>query len=97
MKIIVDGYGGDNAPFEIVKGCVQALNEIDDLSIIITGKQKELKECLEKLNYNGDKIEIINADSVISCDDENPAMLIKSTPDSSIVIALENLKQRKRY
>lgn len=95
MKIIVDGYGGDNAPFEIVKGCLQALNEIDDLNIVLTGKEKELKDCLKRLNYNGDKIEIINANSVISCDDENPAMLIKSTPDSSIVVALEHLKQRK--
>lgn len=95
MKIIVDGYGGDKAPFEIVKGCVKALNEMEDLNIIITGKQQELESCLKKLNYIGDKIEIINANSVISCNDENPAMLIKSMPDSSIVVALENLKQRK--
>lgn len=33
MKIIVDAFGGDNAPLEIIKGCVDAVNEFDDLSI----------------------------------------------------------------
>ena len=94
MKIIIDGYGGDNAPLEIVKGSVQAVNEIEDLTIIITGKQQELENCLKKLNYTGNKIEILNAETVISCDDENPAKLIKAMPDSSIVVALDALKQR---
>ena len=29
MKIIVDAMGGDNAPFEIVKGAVQAASILD--------------------------------------------------------------------
>ncbi|MDD2445475.1 MAG: phosphate acyltransferase PlsX [Clostridia bacterium] len=94
MKIVVDGYGGDKAPYEIVKGCVMAINEIDDLNIVITGKQKELNECLNKLNYSGDRIEIVNANTVISCDEENPAKLIRSMPDSSIVVALDILNKR---
>ena len=27
MKIIVDGFGGDNAPGETIKGCRQAVDE----------------------------------------------------------------------
>jgi glycerol-3-phosphate acyltransferase PlsX len=95
VKIVVDGYGGDNAPYEIVKGCVMAINEIKDLNIIITGKQDELNECLNKLNYNGDRIEIVNANTVISCEKENPAKLIRSMPDSSIVVALDILNKRE--
>lgn len=94
MKIIIDGFGGDNAPYEIVKGSVLALNEIEDLQIVLTGKKKEIEKCLTELNYKGDRIEVINADSVISCDDENPAKLIKTMPDSSIVVAFDALKQR---
>ena len=40
MKIIVDGFGGDNAPGEIVKACVLALEEFKDLEIIITGQSR---------------------------------------------------------
>ena len=27
MKIIVDAFGGDNAPLEIIKGCAEAVAE----------------------------------------------------------------------
>lgn len=39
MKIIVDAFGGDNAPLEIIKGCAEAVAEFDDLSIILTGDE----------------------------------------------------------
>lgn len=29
MKIIVDAFGGDNAPLEIIKGCAEAVQELD--------------------------------------------------------------------
>ena len=33
MKIIIDAMGGDNAPFEIIQGAIDALKEIDDLKL----------------------------------------------------------------
>lgn len=38
MKIIVDAFGGDNAPLEIIKGCAEAVQELD-VDIILTGKK----------------------------------------------------------
>ena len=35
MKIIVDGMGGDNAPVEIVKGTIDAVNEFNIDAIIV--------------------------------------------------------------
>jgi hypothetical protein len=29
MKIIVDAFGGDNAPLEIIKGCADAVKGLD--------------------------------------------------------------------
>ena len=46
MKI-VDGMGGDHAPGEIIKGCIEAVFEYDDLSL--TGDSQILREEL-KLN-----------------------------------------------
>ena len=93
MKIVVDGYGGDNAPIAIVKACIRAVNEFKDLEIVLTGKENELKNCLINNNYTGNQIEVINADDVITCDDENPAMQIKRKPNSSLVVALDILKK----
>ena len=92
MKIVVDGYGGDYAPVEIVKGCVLAVERIEDLKIVVTGKEQEIKDILKDANYQGDKIEIVNADDVISCEDANPALQIRRKPNSSLVKALEILK-----
>ena len=37
MKIVVDIYGGDNAPDEILKGCVMALNYNREISLVMVG------------------------------------------------------------
>ena len=39
IKIVVDAFGGDNSPIEIVKGAVCAVNEIDDLHVILAGDE----------------------------------------------------------
>ena len=53
MKIIVDAFGGDNAPLEIIKGCALAVEEYK-LNIILVGDkniiEKESKENSISLN-----------------------------------------------
>ena len=44
MKIIVDAFGGDNAPLEILKGCEAAVKELG-VEIILTGSEKEIQKC----------------------------------------------------
>ena len=43
MKIIVDAFGGDNAPLEIIKGCAQSVEELG-ANIILTGNEKIIRE-----------------------------------------------------
>ena len=38
IKIAVDDMGGDNAPYEIVKGAVEAVNERKDITVCLTGQ-----------------------------------------------------------
>ena len=40
-RIIVDAFGGDNAPDEIIKGCRMAADELD-VQIILTGREDEI-------------------------------------------------------
>lgn len=90
MRIAVDGFGGDNAPQEIVKGCIMAVKERKDLSIILTGK-KDLLEQLVKQEYYGDRITVYDCADVITCEEE-PVLAIRKKKDSSLVKTFELLK-----
>lgn len=91
MKIIVDGMGGDNAPIEIVKGVVDAVNDFN-IDVILVGKEDILFQELSKYKYTEGKIEILNADDVISNDDD-PALAIRRKKDSSMVVGLKALTE----
>ncbi len=92
MKIILDGMGGDNAPFEIVKGAVEASQEIRD-EIIIVGIEEQIKETLGmfKGKYDEQRIRIVNATEVIMNTDA-PVKAIRTKKDSSMVKGLSMLK-----
>lgn len=92
MKIVVDAFGGDNAPVEIVKGAITAVNILEDVEIILSGKQNEIQNVLDEYGYKGNKIEIINAESVIT-NDESPTSAIRTKKDSSLVVGLNRLKE----
>lgn len=89
MKIIVDAMGGDNAPGEIVKGAIDAINEYD-ISIIFVGKEDLIKKELKKYDYNEKKVEILNASQVITNED-NPGLAIRRKKDSSLVVGSKAL------
>ena len=92
MKIVIDAFGGDKAPFEIVKGAVKAV-QLYDIEIILTGKEEEIKKCLETLAYTGDKITIVDCDEVITNNDV-PTEAIKQKTNSSLVRAFDLLKDK---
>lgn len=92
MKIVVDIYGGDNAPDEIIKGCVMALNSNRDFDIVMVGKQSEIEEKLKSENYDKARVEFVDASDVITCEDV-PTAAIRSKKDSSLVKALEKTKE----
>ena len=56
MKIIVDAFGGDNAPLEIIKGCAEAVKELD-LDIMLTGDEKEIRRVAQANQIPLDRIE----------------------------------------
>ncbi|OLS01730.1 phosphate acyltransferase PlsX [Tissierella creatinophila] len=91
MKIIVDGMGGDNAPIEIVKGCINAIKRFD-IDIIIVGHEEIIKKELESYTYDKSKIEILHAGEIITNFDD-PALAIRRKKDSSMVVGLKALKE----
>ena len=91
VSVAVDAMGGDNAPLEIVKGVVDALNEADDILVSLVGKEEEIKAILKGLSYDESRLKIVNATEVIEMA-EPPVMAIRRKKDSSIVKALHMVK-----
>lgn len=96
MKILVDAFGGDNAPEEIVKGCVLAVNEKSDLIVVLVGKKQEIELQLSKYSFNKNQIEIIEANDVV-LNEDHPVSAIRNKPDSSLVVAFNNLKENDEF
>lgn len=90
-KVAVDAMGGDNAPSEIVKGVVEAVTENSKIKVYLTGRQDDIKRELVQYTYNREQIEIVNATEVIETA-EPPVMAIRKKKDSSIVVALNLVK-----
>ncbi|MBU3180394.1 phosphate acyltransferase PlsX [Clostridium psychrophilum] len=90
MVVVVDGMGGDFSPSAVVEGCVAAIKEYD-ISILITGPENLIRQELKKYNYESNKIKIVDAKEVISTN-EHPVIAIKRKKDSSLVKALNLVK-----
>jgi len=91
IKVAVDAMGGDHAPTEIVKGVVEAVNENSKIKVYLTGRQEDIKKELVQYTYNKEQVEIVNATEVIETA-EPPVMAIRKKKDSSIVVALNLVK-----
>ncbi len=60
----------------------------------MVGREKEILEILKGLTYDKNKIEVINANEVIENSD-SPVAAIKAKKDSSLVVGLNMLKDKK--
>lgn len=92
-KIIIDVMGSDNGPFVLVEGAVMALKENEDLGIVLVGQGEAIRASLSTLEYDSDRVEIIEAGDVVTNYD-NPTEAIFKKTDSSLVKALIALAER---
>lgn len=93
MKIIVDAFGGDNAPLEIIKGCAESVAKFG-VDIILTGKESEIREVAAQNNISLDRIEIEDCDEVITMHDSAESV-VKTKKDSSMAVGFRLLAQGK--
>ena len=84
MKIVVDAYGGDNAPREIVAGAVRALGEKDGFDIVLTGAENEIKALLKEFEAPLSRVEVVDAPDVIT-NDMAPVEAVRKMKNSSLV------------
>ena len=89
--VALDAMGGDNAPVEMIKGAVEAVNAKEQVLVKLVGIEDIIKKELEKYQYNKEQIEIINATEVIATE-EPPVNAIRKKKDSSIVVGMNLVK-----
>lgn len=91
VRVAVDAMGGDNAPKEIIKGAVEAVNDRKDIKVFLVGKEDIIHSELNNYKYNKEQIEVVKADEIIT-NDEAPVMAVRRKKESSIVVAMNLIK-----
>ena len=90
MRVVVDAFGGDNAPLEIVKGAALASKELN-VDITLTGNKNQIDKIISdnNLSFYGN-LNVVDTDDVIDMHDD-PTTLLKAHSNSSMALAFKEL------
>lgn len=91
MKIIVDAFGGDNAPLEILKGTADAIAEYG-VTAVLTGDEQNIREVAESNNISLFGMEFLQADQIMPVEAE-PTEVLKAYAGSSMTVGLKHLAE----
>ena len=94
MRIIVDAFGGDNAPLEILKGCEMAVEEYPGIEIILTGSESKIKEVAKNNNISLTNMSIVDTPDIFLMEDV-PTEIIKSKRNTSMAVGMYLLADDK--
>ena len=87
--IIVDAFGGDNAPLANIEGSAWAVKEYG-VSIILVGNEKIINDVAKENNISLDNISVIHTEEVMEMHDK-PSEIIKSKKNTSMALGLQAL------
>lgn len=93
MKIIVDAFGGDNAPLEALKGAQLAAQEYG-VEILLAGDRSEIERCAKQNSISLDGMEILDAQGMIPVE-ADPTTLLKEYENCSMAVGMRALKEGK--
>ena len=94
MKILIDVMSGDNAPLELIKGAIMALNEYPEHEISIIGDENIISDTVVKNEFDLGPITIYPSHSVITMED-NPLTVVRDKRNSSMAMGLKMLADGK--
>ena len=89
MNIVIDAFGGDNAPLEVIKGSIKAHNDFG-VDVTLVGDEKKIKACAKKNQLDIFKLKIRHAPTVIEICEE-PTEVIKGKKDCSMAVGMKML------
>ena len=89
MRVIVDAFGGDNAPLEIIKGAAEAAAEYK-VEISLVGREAEIRRVAGENGISLEGIAIVDAPDVIGMEDE-PKSILREHKNCSMAEGLRRL------
>lgn len=88
MRIALDAFGSDRAPYPEIEGAIQAIKEDYSQEILLVGDEQTLRHELDKYYYPKDRIRIVHASERITME-EHAATAVRNKKDSSMVRTVE--------
>ena len=93
MKIIIDAFGGDNAPSEVIRAARQAKDELG-VDMILTGDAEKLQNCATSIGVSIADMEVLHAPAVFDIH-AVPTTIVKEGRDTSLAVGLQALRDGK--
>lgn len=93
MHILIDAFGGDNAPLEILKGARDAKDAFHE-DITLVGDAAKIRTCAKENNINIADLGILQADGVFQMETQ-PTEILKSGKNTSMAVGLQALADGK--
>jgi phosphate acyltransferase len=90
VRLVVDAMGGDHAPLEVVAGTLSWARVHPTDSVLLVGIPDRIREAAG--GPIPPNVEIVPASQVVEMD-ESPALALKAKKDSSIMVAMDLIKQ----
>jgi len=91
MKIIVDAFGGDNAPLAPIQGAADA-HHAYGVDIILTGDEEKIRSVAAENGIDLSDITIAHAPDVFTNDDQPSTIRSKAKANTSMAVGLTMLK-----
>lgn len=90
-KYIIDIYGADSGYSVVIDGALEALEQFEDIRIVLCGDQNTIKEYLMTKTYDATRVDIVHAPEEIT-NHEPPTVIFDKKQNSSLAIGINILK-----
>ena len=90
MKIIIDAFGGDNAPAEVIKAARQAKDNLG-VDMLLAGDEAKIRACAAELGVDIEDLGILHAPDVFDIHAQ-PTTLVKEGKNTSLAVGLQAIR-----
>ena len=93
MNIIVDAFGGDHAPLEVLRGGAMAVRELG-VTVTLVGDESVIRRCAQENQIALDGMELLHAPEVFDIHEE-PTSILKEHRNCSMAVGMRALSEDK--
>ncbi len=90
MNIIIDAFGGDNAPAEVIKAARQAVDELG-VEMTLCGDEAKIRACAQELGVNIADVKLLHAPDIFDIHAPAPS-IVKEGKNTSLAVGLQALR-----